>query len=728
MKAMSKVFRVAVNLLLALVFMSAMLPASTAAAQTETPYTGINWMISATDGSTQPYGVFIPNPSDKTSPRPVLFIGHGAGGRASVPSPTADPQRWILNNNKNWIVVNLDYRGPQANNQGQYDVFDVINDLENVKAYTLDHNRFYLYGESLGGSDTYRLGFRYPDMWAAIAPRTGWTDYREFWPHWYEHWDKGTEPRGSMFEGFRSTDLNVRNDVANLKYYVDPVLQPMLETASSLWQAVNGMHVPAYIMSCYNDPTNLRVNQEEVRDVYQAHNYEYVFKQSTSDGHGCPVLNWSDLLTWFDAHVRVTNPLVATYTTNSLQYNHAYWLQLDQFVTEKEWATLTASIDPTTRQKISITANNLAQFSLKLNSELIANMNAKITVTINNEQTLVVQPSSRLTFTAKFDQNNAFVRWVANSANPSAGLVKKNGISGPFSDVFSSPFVVVYGTQGTAAENADSLRSAQEFAMEWNNWMILHIGNYGAYQTATPGQNVWEGISTFPYYQTNRNANYPGGPNTPQVNTAIIKPIADVNLTGQDIHNKNLILFGEPSTNAVFAEMQDDFPFKFGPGSITVNGRVYADGVGNNPKDAARIDYSFIYPNPLNPKKYVAISRYGLWMDWKDPAAAWLGFTSTGIEFQDLDFWFPDYFIGWRLNGELMGGVNGMYFADSWFEAGYFNNHWQLDHTAPITTANVSGTQTKKGVYTSDVKVTLNANDNPGGFGVAYVQPDVSFG
>jgi len=306
---------IGVSALLAITLIIAMVPREYVAAQ-EAPYTGIRWMISQMDGSHQPYGAFIPNPSDKVTPRPIVFIGHGAGGRASVPSATADPQKWILDNGKNWIVVRLDYRGPQANNQGQYDPFDVIRDLEEVEGYTLDHDRFYIYGGSLGGSDAYRLAFRYPDMWAAIAPQTGWTDYREFWPHWYEHWDKNTVLRRSMFEGFQTTDLNVRNNVANLTYYVDPSIQPMLETQSSLWQAENGMHLPVFIMSCYDDPTNLRMNQEQVRDVYVENGYDHVFKQ-VAGTHGCPVLDWLELLPWLDAQVRVTNPLVATYTPNS---------------------------------------------------------------------------------------------------------------------------------------------------------------------------------------------------------------------------------------------------------------------------------------------------------------------------------------------------------------------------------------------------------------------------
>lgn len=742
-----KKLSVGLILLISIALILLISPKDIARAQTpETPYAGINWMISDMDGSHQPYGVFIPTPSDKDTPRPILFIGHGAGGRAGVPNANANPQKWIIDNDKNWIVVRLDYRGPQANMMGHLDPFDVIKDLEEVEGYTLDHDRFYITGGSLGGSDAYRMALRYPDMWAAVAPQTGWTDYREFWPHWYEHWDKATVLRRSMFEGFQSTDLDVRNNVHNLTYYVDNSLIPMLELESPLWQAENGMHLPLFIMSCYDDPVNLRMNQEQVRDAYVEYDYEHIFKQLPTGGHGCAVLNWDELMPWFDSHVRVTNPLTATYTTNSLQYNSAYWLQLDKFITENKWAKLTAAIHEATQQSISIQTENLAKFTLLLNDELIGNMTAKIDLTIDGEFVLSVLPAQALTIEAIFDENYVLTGWQLVTENPAKsnvsfedladtpvlstdiplsiaqnGLEKTHGVSGPFSDVMFDPFVVVYGTQGTDAQNADSLRAAQEFAMEWNNWMILHIGNYGAYQTATPVDNVWEGIPDFPYYETNRNANAPGGPTTEQINTLIIRPVADVDLTYGDITSKNVILFGEPSSNGIIQYMEQGLPFELGNGSITIDGRTYADGVGNNPKDEALIDYSFVYPNPLNNEKYIAVSRYGLWMDWKDPQNAWLKFTSTGIEFQSFAFQFPDYFVGWRLDGKLMDGVHGMYFQDTWFESGYFGADWQLDNTAPVTTAVLDG-DLEDGKYTGDVEITLSAQDNIGGFGVQKIE------
>ena len=733
------------GLLLAFAFIVTLFPKQNVNAQADSPFVGIKWMESQMDGSLQPFGAFIPDPADKDSPRPIVFVGHGAGGRVSAPGAGTQPNKWIMDNGKNWIAVRLDYRGPQANNQGQFDPFDVIRHLEEVDGYTLDHNRFYITGGSLGGSDAYRLALRYPDMWAGVAPQTGWTDYREFWPHWYEHSDKASVLRRSMFEGFQTTNLNIRNNVHNMTYYVDPSLVPMLETESPLWQAKNGLNMPLFIMSCYDDATNLRMNQEQIRDVYEENDYDHVFKQVMTGGHGCKVLDWDELMPWFESKVRDEYPLEAIYTTNTLQYNSAHWLQLDKFVTENVWAELKGSIDEDTQQAIDLQTKNLAKFTLKLNDQLIADMDEAIDVTIDGEFNFTLMPAEALTFEAEFDENNVFAGWNVSDAQRNAGIAfeapedakllslnlpldrsgealeKAHGVSGPFSDAMFNPFVVVYGTQGTEAENADSLRAAQEFAMEWNNWLILHIGNYSGYATATPSANVWEGIPDFPYYSTNSNAWAPGGASTPQANTWIVRPVADVDLTYGDATSRNVILFGEPSTNAIIKYLEDELPFEFAPGSITVDDRIYADGAGNNPKDEERIDYSFVYPNPLNKDKYIAVSRYGLWMDWKDPQTAWLKFTSTGIEFQSFAFQFPDYFIGWRLDGKLMDGVHGMYFQDTWFESGYFDGDWKLNDVAPISTAEVVG-DLASGLFVGEVQIALSANDRPGGFGVERIE------
>ncbi|MCX7421843.1 MAG: hypothetical protein NT013_20160 [Planctomycetia bacterium] len=65
------------------------------------------------------------------------------------------------------------------------------------------------------------------------------------------------------------------------------------------------------------------------------------------------------------------------------------------------------------------------------------------------------------------------------------------------------------------------------------------------------------------------------------------------------IADKNLVLFGDPGSNAVIARILEELPVKWTQNSIEVAGKKY------NP---AQHGLSLIYPNPLNPNRYVVIN------------------------------------------------------------------------------------------------------------------------
>ncbi|MEW6303545.1 MAG: prolyl oligopeptidase family serine peptidase [Verrucomicrobiota bacterium] len=66
-----------------------------------------------------------------------------------------------------------------------------------------------------------------------------------------------------------------------------------------------------------------------------------------------------------------------------------------------------------------------------------------------------------------------------------------------------------------------------------------------------------------------------------------------------DIANNNLILWGDPSSNKVLARIADRLPIKWTARGIVVDGKTY---------DATKHAPVFIYPNPLNPSRYVVIN------------------------------------------------------------------------------------------------------------------------
>ncbi|MBA4064325.1 MAG: hypothetical protein C0501_11555 [Isosphaera sp.] len=73
----------------------------------------------------------------------------------------------------------------------------------------------------------------------------------------------------------------------------------------------------------------------------------------------------------------------------------------------------------------------------------------------------------------------------------------------------------------------------------------------------------------------------------------------DTEVTADDIATRNLVLWGDPQSNAVLAKIADKLPVKWTDKGVVVGDKTY---------DAATHVPVLIYPNPLNPKRYVVLN------------------------------------------------------------------------------------------------------------------------
>jgi hypothetical protein len=73
----------------------------------------------------------------------------------------------------------------------------------------------------------------------------------------------------------------------------------------------------------------------------------------------------------------------------------------------------------------------------------------------------------------------------------------------------------------------------------------------------------------------------------------------DTEITNEDIKSNNLILWGDPSSNVVLRRLVDRLPIKWTKTTLEFRGQTH------DPKHYAPI---LIFPNPLNPKRYVVIN------------------------------------------------------------------------------------------------------------------------
>src|SRR5262249_18521593 len=131
-----------------------------------------------------------------------------------------------------------------------------------------------------------------------------------------------------------------------------------------------------------------------------------------------------------------------------------------------------------------------------------------------------------------------------------APLEKRSGLQGPIDDAFIDGFMCVSGSETPLNSSIAKATDVQleRFRREWDKYL-----------------------------------------------RGSLRVVADKELAAEDIATKNLVLFGDPQSNAVLGKMLDKLPLKWTKNAIELGGRKY---------DTADHLPVLIYPNPLNPKKY----------------------------------------------------------------------------------------------------------------------------
>src|SRR5262249_6221319 len=131
---------------------------------------------------------------------------------------------------------------------------------------------------------------------------------------------------------------------------------------------------------------------------------------------------------------------------------------------------------------------------------------------------------------------------------------KINGLQGPIDDAFVAPFLCVRGTGKPWHEATQKYADGnlQRFRAEWDKFFRGEL---------------------------------------------TVKD--DLDVTAEDIATKNLVLFGDPSSNALIAQVLDGLPLKWTKEQVTLAGASTS---------AAEHVPVLIYPSPLTPDHYVVLN------------------------------------------------------------------------------------------------------------------------
>jgi hypothetical protein len=144
--------------------------------------------------------------------------------------------------------------------------------------------------------------------------------------------------------------------------------------------------------------------------------------------------------------------------------------------------------------------------------------------------------------------------WMVVKNGMNKGLHKSHALQGPIDDAFLDPFLLVRPTGKAWNEevNQQALRSMARFDRLWGKFFRGH-----------------------PFVKD------------------------DKDVSKEDFEKYHVVLFGDPGSNKWIAKMNGKLPFKWTKETVSLGGKSYSANE-NFP--------AMIYPNPLNPSKYVVLN------------------------------------------------------------------------------------------------------------------------
>jgi hypothetical protein len=245
------------------------------------------------------------------------------------------------------------------------------------------------------------------------------------------------------------------------------------------------------------------------------------------------------------------------FTTYTLRYNRMNWVTVDALGEHWSKASVRAALQSTALNgEVLLTVSNVEALTLSIPAGY-APFNVEQPVKVHFldgdvQQSLdAPKVGSDRSWTAQFHREGT--QWKPGPA-PAEGLRKRHGLQGPIDDAFLDSFLFVRPT-GSFAHAAMAKWTESELQHAIVHWRQQFRGH------------------------------------------ARVKE--DSAITDEDIANHNLVLWGDPSSNAVLQKIADKLPIRWTEREITVGDRKFP---------AEHHAVIAISPNPLNPNRYVVLN------------------------------------------------------------------------------------------------------------------------
>jgi hypothetical protein len=385
--------------------------------------------VSKIDGSVQYYAVQPARPKE-TGERPALFLTlHGASVEAIGQADAYAGKSW------GHLVAPTNRRpyGFDWEDWGRLDAMEVL-DLA-AKELNTDPLRTYLTGHSMGGHGTWHVGGVFPDRFAAIAPSAGWVSFY-------------------TYAGGRRPD---KPDT------MQSLLQRAAAASDTPTLARNYANYGVYVLHGDADD-NVPVGQARtMRKLLADFHSDFAYYERPGAGlwWGSECVDWPPLFDFLSRHTLPkpeTMPPVDFITVNPGVSSHYRWATVEAQVRQWQPSTISLRYDAAKR-RFSGRTDNVARLALDLTH---VKPGEALTVDLDGQKIEKIawpEKEPRLWLGRTED------KW-ALLQKPSATL-KGPHRSGPFKDAFRNNFTFVYGTKGTAEENAWAYAKARFDAETW---------------------------------------------------------------------------------------------------------------------------------------------------------------------------------------------------------------------------------------------------------------------
>lgn len=495
--------------------------------------------VSKIDGSVQPYGLIVPESyTHQTAGRYRLDIWfHGRGETLSEANFIADRMKNVGQFAPPDTIVLHPY-GRYCNAfklAGEVDVLEALADVQ--KRYRVDEDRISVRGFSMGGAAAWHFAVHYPSRWFAANPGAGFSETPEFLRVFQKEIIEPTPWEKSLLHYYDCTDW-ARNIVfcPTIAYSGELDMQKQAADIMANALAQEGMELQHII----GPGTKHAYHPQAAAEVEQR------MSEVAKNGQN-------------------RYPWTANFATYTLRYNKVRELTIDGLMehwtrAEVEYDVLDSleyesapgelPLPPKHILRLTARTHNVAAFTVKCPA---GTFDSRVFGRGKIDDHEVPAPDVKTdgSWAASYHLKDG--EWRLGPAERD-GLRKRHGLQGPIDDAFLDSFLFVRPT-GKAQHEAVDKWSHAELDRAIREWRRQMRGD------------------------------------------ARVKD--DTAIADADIAAHNLVLWGDPASNAVLKRIADKLPIRWDADKIAVGEQSF-------PADKHAV--AMIFPNPLNPERYVVLN------------------------------------------------------------------------------------------------------------------------